>query len=194
MDTLLALGRTVGFSASAGINLYATVAVLGLAARYDWVALPPPFESFDNDLVIGAAIGLYLVEFVGDKIPWVDTAWDAIHAVVRPLGAALIAVVALGEASPTAQGLVALLGGSVAATTHVAKAGGRVLVNTSPEPFSNTVVSVVEDAFVVALVGLALVVPFVALAVVVLLLAAIAFFARRLIGAARRGRPSAAGA
>lgn len=191
MEALLTLGRTLGFSFTAGINLYATVAVVGLAARYDWVALPPHFEAFDNDLVIGAAIGLYLVEFVADKIPWIDTAWDAIHTVIRPLGGALIAVAALGEASPALQGLVALLGGSVAATTHVAKAGGRAAVNASPEPISNVIVSLAEDAVVIGLALLALLLPLVALGVAGALLVVIAIFARRILRSARRNRARA---
>src|SRR5512139_3725723 len=110
---LTTLGRTMGFSFAAGVNLYATVAILGLASRFGWVALPPQFKVFDNDLIIGAAIVMYLVEFLADKIPWFDTVWDAIHTVIRPVGGALIAVASLGDASPTVQGLVALLGGTV---------------------------------------------------------------------------------
>src|SRR6516165_108678 len=90
------LGRTLGFSFAAGINLYATVAILGLATRFGWVDLPTQYRVFDNNWVIGGAIVLYLVEFVADKIPWVDSIWDAIHTVVRPVGGALIAVVSFG--------------------------------------------------------------------------------------------------
>ncbi|HYT74022.1 MAG TPA: DUF4126 domain-containing protein, partial [Vicinamibacterales bacterium] len=100
LDTLTALGRTMGFSFAAGINLYATVAILGLASRYGWVALPPQYQVFDNNWIIGAAIVMYLVEFVADKIPWFDTVWDAVHTVIRPIGGALIAVATLGHASP----------------------------------------------------------------------------------------------
>ena len=103
MEILSALGRTLGFSFAAGINLYATVAILGLAERYRWVALPPQYRVFDNNLIIGAAIVLYIVEFFADKIPWVDSIWDAVHTVVRPIGGALIAVAALGEARPAVQ-------------------------------------------------------------------------------------------
>ncbi|HUP02172.1 MAG TPA: DUF4126 domain-containing protein [Gemmatimonadota bacterium] len=183
---LVTLGRTLGLSFTAGINLYATVALLGLAVRYDWVALPPQFEVFDNDIVIGAALVMYAVEFLADKIPWVDTLWDGVHTLIRPLGGALIAVAALGEASPAVQGLVALLGGTAAAGSHVAKAGSRAVVNTSPEPFSNSVMSVLEDVFVVGLVVLALVLPVAALAVAVTLLVLITVFAARLAAAARR--------
>src|SRR3954453_20823248 len=108
----------MGFSFAAGINLYATVAILGLASRFDWVALPPQYRIFDNDVVIATAIALYLIEFVADKIPWVDSIWDAVHTVIRPLGGAFIAVAALGHALPAVQGLAALFGGTLAAGTH----------------------------------------------------------------------------
>ncbi|MEZ5283623.1 MAG: DUF4126 domain-containing protein [Vicinamibacterales bacterium] len=151
MDVLVTLGRTLGFSLAAGVNLYATVALLGLAAHYGWVTLPEQFQVFDNPWVIGIAGTLYVVEFFADKIPWVDTLWDTVHTFIRPAGAALIAVAALGDASPTVEGLVALLGGVVAAGSHATKAGTRVAVNASPEPFSNWAVSLLEDVFVVGL-------------------------------------------
>ena len=200
MEVIATLGRTLGFSFAAGLNLYATVALVGLASRYDWVALPPQFEVFDNDLVIGVALAMYVIEFCADKIPWVDTAWDAVHTLVRPLGGALIAVAALGEASPMIQGLVALLGGSVAASSHLTKAGARAMANTSPEPVSNWVLSLGEDLLVVGLGFLALGYPVAALVVAGLLLAAIlAFFGviarlawRRLFRRPLRADPSGA--
>ncbi len=186
MELLATFGRTMGFSFAAGINLYATVAILGLASRYQWVALPEQFRVFDNDLVIGAAIVLYIVEFVADKIPWVDSIWDAIHTVIRPLGGALIAVASVGEASPAVEGLVALIGGSLAATTHFSKAGTRAVVNTSPEPFSNWILSLGEDVFVVGLGILALKYPAAAALVVIACLVLIVVFAGWIIRAVRR--------
>src|SRR6478672_5601433 len=156
MDVLTTLGRTMGFSFAAGINLYATVAILGLASRFDWVSLPPQFKVFDNDIVIGAAIVMYVIEFVADKIPWVDSIWDAVHTAIRPIGGALIAVATLGDASPAVKGLVALLGGTLAAGTHFTKAGTRAVANASPEPFTNWILSISEDIFVVGLGMLAL--------------------------------------
>src|SRR6478672_2450304 len=99
MDLLSSLGRMLGFSFAAGINLYATVAILGLATRFGWVDLPPQFRVFDNNWIIGGALALYAVEFIADKVPWVDSVWDAVHTVVRPLGGALIAVAAMGPMS-----------------------------------------------------------------------------------------------
>ncbi len=166
MELVATLGRALGFSFAAGINLYATVALLGLASRFEWVALPDSLKIFDNDLVIAAALALYVVEFAADKIPWVDSIWDTVHTFIRPVGGALIAVAALGDASPGVEGLVALLGGSVAAGSHLTKTGARVAVNTSPEPVSNWLLSLGEDLFVVGLGYLALAYPVAALSVV----------------------------
>ena len=183
---LIELGRTLGFSFAAGVNLYATVAILGLASRYGWVSLPPQFQAFNNDLVIGAAIAMYLIEFFADKIPYVDTLWDIVHTAIRPLGGALIAVTTLGDASPTVEALVALLGGTVAAGSHLTKTSTRAAANTSPEPFSNWVLSVAEDLFVVGLGYLALIHPIAALVLAVALLALIVLFAAVIIRTVRR--------
>ena len=186
MEILATLGRTLGFSFAAGINLYATVAILGLASRFDWVDLPPQFALFDNNWVIGIAIACYLVEFVADKVPWVDTAWDTVHTAIRPLGGAFIAVTTLGEASPGAQAAVALLGGGVAAASHMTKASARVAANTSPEPVSNWALSIGEDLFVVGLGTIALVLPALALAVTVGSLILIAIFSVMIVRGLRR--------
>ena len=195
MEALAGLGRTLGFSFAAGINLYATVAILGLASRYGWVALPDQYRIFDNDIVIGSAIVLYLVEFVADKVPWVDSLWDAVHTVIRPIGGAVIAVTTLGDASPTTEGLVALLGGTLAAGTHFTKAGTRAVANTSPEPFSNWILSLAEDAFVIGLGVVALKYPLIASLVVILGVVLMIVFATWIIRAVRRrwsGPPLAA--
>ena len=186
METLVFLGRTLGFSFAAGINLYATVALIGLASRYGWVSLPAEYAIFDSPWVIGAAVTLYLVEFFADKIPWVDTLWDTVHTLIRPLGGALVAVAGLGEASPATQGMIALLGGLVAAGSHATKAGTRVVANTSPEPVSNWVLSLAEDGLVVGLGVLAMQFPLAALAVTLLLLLTIVVLAATVVRAFRR--------
>ena len=183
---LVTLGRVLGFSFAAGVNLYATVAILGLATRFGWVSLPPQFQVFDNDLVIGAAIVMYLIEFFADKIPIVDTVWDLVHTLIRPAGGALVAVATLGEASPAVAGLIALLGGGVAASSHLTKTSTRAAANTSPEPFSNWSLSLGEDLFVVGLGYLALEYPVAALVVAVVLLALIIVFAAVIIRTVRR--------
>jgi len=186
MEVLTALGRTMGFSFAAGINLYATVAILGLASRYGWVALPPQYEVFDNNWIIGMALALYVIEFIADKIPWVDSVWDAVHTVIRPVGGALIAVATLGDKTPATETLVALLGGALAASTHFSKSGTRVLANASPEPFSNWFLSIAEDLFVVGLGFLALKYPAAAAVVVIVCLALIVAFAAWIVKAVRR--------
>jgi Domain of unknown function (DUF4126) len=186
VEVLATLGRTLGFSFAAGINLYATVAILGLAKRFGWVDLPEQFQVFDSDLVIGVAVVLYVVEFVADKVPWVDSIWDAIHTVIRPVGGALIAVASLGDASPTVEGLVALLGGTLAAGSHFTKAGTRAVANTSPEPFSNWILSLAEDVFVIGLAGLALKYPAAAAIVVMVAVVLMLVFAAWIVRALRR--------
>jgi hypothetical protein len=186
LDLLPTLGRTLGFSFAAGINLYATVAILGLASRYGWVQLPEQFRAFDNDIVIGVALTLYVVEFFADKIPWVDSVWDALHTVIRPIGGALIAVTTLGDASPTMEGVVALLGGTLAAGSHFTKAGTRALANTSPEPFSNWILSITEDVFVVGLGFIALKYPTIAALVVIVAVILMILFATWIVRAVKR--------
>jgi hypothetical protein len=186
MEILSALGRTMGFSFAAGLNLYATVAILGLASRYGWVALPPQYQVFDNSWIIGGALALYVIEFIADKVPWLDSAWDAVHTVIRPVGGAVIAVATLGEQAPATETLVALLGGALAASTHFSKSGTRVLANASPEPFSNWFLSLAEDLFVVGLGALALKYPAAAAVVVIVCVALIAVFAAWIVKAVRR--------
>ena len=120
MGALGSLGHALAFAVGAGINLYATVLILGLAARYDWVELPDSLETLGSLWVIGLAGALYLVEFLADKIPWLDSLWDGIHTLVRPLGAAVIAVAALGPASPGMEVAAGLLGAAIGASTHAA--------------------------------------------------------------------------
>jgi len=198
VDLIATLGRTLGFSFAAGVNLYATVALIGLAQRYRWVQLPPQFAVFEHDLVIGAALVMYVIEFFADKVPYVDTVWDIVHTAIRPLGGALIAVSSLGDASAPVAGLAALLGGTVAAGSHLTKTGTRAAANTSPEPFSNWILSIVEDLLAVGLGYLALRHPVMALGVTIVLLIAIAFFAAVTVRLVRnrffRRRPMIAGA
>jgi len=186
VDTLASLGRTLGFSLGAGINLYATVAILGLAQRWNLVVLPEQFRVFDHDVVIAVALVLYVVEFIADKIPWVDTLWDAVHSFVRPLGGALIAIASQGQAPASTMVLVGLLGAAVAASGHATKAGARAAVNLSPEPFTNWFLSLGEDVFVVGLAVLALSHPVVALAVSIVALGLVGAFAGWIVRMLRR--------
>ena len=186
MELIALLGRTAAFSFAAGVNLYATVAIIGLASRFHWVTLPPQFGIFDSNLVIGAALVLYLVEFFADKVPYVDTMWDIVHTAIRPLGGAFVAVASVGDTSPAMQGLAALLGGSLAAGSHFTKAGTRAVANASPEPFSNWALSLGEDGLVVGLGLLALAYPVTALIITAVLVGLMALFAAAIVRAVRR--------
>jgi hypothetical protein len=188
MEMLAALGRTLGFSLTSGVNLYATVAILGLAARYDWVPLPPQYEVFANEWIIGLSLVLYAVEFIADKIPWVDTVWDTVHTFVRPVGGALVAMGTVGAASPTYEVVMALLGGAIAAGSHFTKASTRVAANASPEPFSNWALSFFEDLFVLGLGMLALKYPLAAFAVTLLILLTIVLAVRWIVRTLRAVR------
>ena len=181
MDLLVSLGRTLGFSLTSGVNLYATVAILGLAARYDWVTLPPQYEVFANDYIIGGALVLYVIEFVADKIPWVDSLWDSIHTFIRPVGGALVAAATVGDASPTFEVVMGLLGGTIAAGSHLTKASARVAANTSPEPFTNWALSLFEDVFVIGLGLLALKYPVAAFVITLVILITIVLAMRWII-------------
>ena len=183
---ITALAQVIPLAFASGVNVYATVAVLGLCSHYGLVALPEQFRAFDHPVVIAVALGMYLVEFVADKIPWFDSLWDAVHTVVRPIGGALVAVTALGEASPAANALVALLGGSIAMTTHLTKAGTRAAANTSPEPFSNWALSLGEDVLAVGISYAALQHPILALTIALVLLGVIGLFASLIVRFVRR--------
>ena len=193
MSAFETLGHALAFAVGAGINLYATVLVVGLAARFDWVEVPASLEPIGSAWVIGVAAVLYALEFLADKIPWIDSVWDAIHTLVRPIGAAVIAVAALGPATPGMEVAAALLGAAIGASTHAAKAGTRLAVNASPEPASNVLMSLAEDGFVVGLVVLLLTHPLLGLGLALAALLAIGIVLAILVRVlARRRRRRAA--
>ena len=153
---------------ASGVNAYAVVLMLGLLGRFAGVdAVPPVLER--TDILIGAAL-LYLLEFVIDKIPWLDSTWDAVHTAVRPTIGAALGLLLAGEAGTVAQALSAAAGGLTALASHAVKAGLRAAINTSPEPASNIVVSVAEDTAVAGVIGLAVAAPWVAAGIAALLL------------------------
>ncbi len=173
METLELLGVALGLATLAGINLYLTVFAAGLAINMGWISLAPHYEKLAilGDPVIVALAGvLFFVEFFADKIPWVDSAWDTLHTVVRPLGGALLAVQVLGQSNPVFDVAIGLLAGSVTLGAHSIKAGTRLAVNASPEPFSNVALSVTEDVAVVGGLALTALNPVFMLAVVVFVL------------------------
>lgn len=144
------IALTMGVAWASGINLYAAILTLGLLGATGNVVLPPALEILTSPLVIAAAGFMFLVEFVTDKIPGVDTGWDTVHTFIRiPAGAALAAG-AVGDVTPAVSLAAAVLGGGLAAGTHATKAGTRVMINASPEPFSNWIASITEDFVVIA--------------------------------------------
>lgn len=168
MDAAL-VALLAGSGWAAGLNLYLVVLLLGLAGRTGLAEIPEALTRTDVLVIAGVVFAL---EFVVDKLPWLDSAWDTFHTAVRPLGAAAIGLLLSGEAETWQQVTAALGAGGLATAAHAAKATTRVAINTSPEPVSNAVVSVAEDGLVTMVIALAITNPILALVVVLLLLAA----------------------
>ena len=164
------IGLTLGTSFAAGLNVYATVATLGLLERFGVVSLPPSLAPLAHPVVIGLALLLYVVEFFADKIPFVDSIWDVIHTFVRPPAAAILAFAAVAGVPGPLRVAAALLAGGIALTSHGTKAATRAAVNTSPEPFSNSMLSVAEDLVAIFVSWVAAAFPVVAIVVVCALL------------------------
>jgi len=186
MNPVEALGLAFGAGFSSGLNLYATVATLGLLQRFGVIHLPASLEVVANPIVLGVAVALYLVEFFADKIPYLDTIWDAVHTFIRPPAAAIIAYGAAAAVSPEWRWAAALLAGGVALTAHSTKATTRAAVNTVPEPFSNWALSFGEDLLAVWLTWFTTVHPVAAIVIVVALLILCAFLLYYLFRFVRR--------
>ncbi len=180
---IVALAASV--SLLAGWRLYLVVFATGLGMKYGWVALPDQLRALDvlaNNWIVGIAGVGAIAEFFADKIAWVDSAWDAIHSVIRPLGGAMLSLAIVDSADPTWQVASFLLGGGAAFFAHAGKDGARTLVNASPEPFSNVVVSAGEDVATAGLLALAIANP-IAAALIALILVILSLW---LVIAARR--------
>ncbi len=186
MDLLQTLGLALGAGFSSGLNLYATIATLGLLQRFDIIHLPGALQVLSHPWVLGIAIALYAIEFLADKIPYVDSVWDVIHTLIRPPAAALLAYGATAAAPPEWRWGAALLAGGVALTSHGTKASARAAANTSPEPFSNWLLSLGEDALAVWLTWMATVHPTATIVVVAFLMVLAAFLLFHLFRFLRR--------
>jgi len=145
MSLISTLAIAMGSAWVSGINLYACVATLGLLSRFAHLPLPGELEVLTSWWVIGVAVALYIVEFVADKVPWIDSTWDVIHTFIRVPAGAVLAAAALGDFDRSIQAIALLLGGGLALSSHGTKAATRAILNTSPEPVSNILASVVED-------------------------------------------------
>ena len=148
MDIVQSLSLAGGLAWASGIRLYAVLFSAGLLGNLGYLALPATLQPLENPWVIGIAGTLFAVEFLADKIPIVDSIWDGIQTFIRIPAGAVLAALAMGEHPPELMLVAGLLGGSIAAGTHLAKAGGRALINSSPEPFSNVAASLGEEAMV----------------------------------------------
>ena len=171
MDLTATIALCLGAAWASGINLYAALLMLGLMGATGHMQLPPGLEILQEPPVLMAAGLMYCVEFFADKVPGVDSAWDTIHTFVRLPAGAVLAATAVGDVSMAAQVAAAIVGGSLAGVTHATKAGSRVMINTSPEPFSNWTVSIAEDLAVFGGLWTALNYPSVFLAALVLFIA-----------------------
>jgi len=176
----------MGAAWGSGINLYATLLVLGLLGVTDNIVLPQGLELLMNPMVIAASGLMYCVEFFADKIPGVDSGWDTIHTFVRIPAGVLLAAGAVGDVNPAVAIAAGILGGGVAAGTHAAKAGTRLLINTSPEPVTNWTASVVEDIAVISGVWAALTHPWVFLVLLILFILLLVWFLPKLWGAIKK--------
>jgi hypothetical protein len=159
------IGLLAGTGWAAGLNLYLSTFLLGLAGRLDWLDVPSVLQRTDVMIVAGV---LYGIEFLADKVPFIDNVWDAIHTFVRPLGAGALGYVIAGDSPSVAAAAGALLTGALALSAHSTKATTRAAVNTSPEPFSNIALSLFEDGLVAGLLALAITNPVMALVVVII--------------------------
>jgi hypothetical protein len=166
MNLISTIALAMGASWTSGINLYASVATLGLLSRFAGLQLPGELDVVTNWWVIGIASALYCVEFFADKVPWIDSTWDLIHTFIRVPAGAILAAAAFGDFDRSIQAIAVLLGGGLALSSHGTKAATRAVLNTSPEPVSNVVASVVEDILAVLSITAAVFLPYVLFGIV----------------------------
>lgn len=193
-----ALALALASAVASGLNAYASVAMIGLLQRFNVIHLPAPMDKLSQDWVLAAAVFMFLVEFIADKVPWFDSFWDAVHTFIRvPIGAGMAAGIFADQSGPL-QALMAAAGGALALQSHGTKASARLAVNASPEPFTNWALSLTEDAFVVFLLWMAANHPYITLGIVgvitvcFILLLRVIFRALRGLFSRLRGRPVAA--
>src|SRR3990170_2267735 len=177
----------MGTAWTSGINLYATVAALGLAGRLEMIQLPQSLELLTHPIVIAVACIMYAIEFFADKIPYVDNGWDVLHTFIRVPAGAILAARSLGDMSPALELAALLGGGAVALAAHGTKATSRLAINSSPEPFSNWTTSFVEDVAVLGGIWIIFNHPVLMLILVLSFLALVAWLAPKLFRLAKRG-------
>jgi uncharacterized protein DUF4126 len=166
MNLITTIAMAMGASWVSGINLYATVATLGLLSRFAGLRLPGELSVLSNWWIIGIGLGLYVVEFVADKVPWIDTGWDLVHTFIRVPAGAVLAASAFGDFDRSVQVIAFLLGGGLALSSHGTKATARAFLNLSPEPVTNIVASLLEDITAIGSILLAAFAPLLLIIVV----------------------------
>jgi hypothetical protein len=186
LNPLATLGLGMGSAWLSGFNLYATVLTLGLLQRFHLVQLPGGLDYLSTWWVIGVAAVLYVMEFLADKIPLVDSVWDAIHTFIRVPAGAILATSAFAHFDPAVRTIALLAGGTLALTSHGTKASVRMAANASPEPFSNFFLSTVEDIFTVGLAALAAFHPVVVLVIVLIFILLLIWLAPKIMRSIRR--------
>jgi len=187
MGVIETLSLAMGTAWTSGINLYATVAILGIAGRAEMIQLPPGLHVLMDPVVIAVACVMYVVEFFADKVPYVDSAWDTLHTFIRVPAGAILAARALGPMNPALEFAALLAGGTVALAAHGTKATTRLAINVSPEPFSNWFASVGEDLAVLGGLWLTFNYPIVMLLLVAVFLALAAWLIPKLFHLGKRG-------
>jgi Domain of unknown function (DUF4126) len=187
MGTIQALSLAMGTAWTSGINLYATVAALGIASRLEMIQLPPGLEVLSHPGVIAIACIMYVIEFVADKVPYVDTGWDVLHTFIRVPAGAILAARSLGDVNLALELMAVLGGGTLALVAHGTKATTRLAINASPEPFSNWVASFAEDVTVLGGVWLMFNHPIVMIILVLAFLALMVWLTPKIFRLAKRG-------
>jgi hypothetical protein len=175
VDIFNSIGLLLGGSWAAGINLYMSMAGLGIASRMEWIRLPENLDILSNPIVIVVALTLFAIEFVADKIPYIDSLWDSVHTFIRPLATSALGYTAMADSGMIMQVLIASLTGAISLESHLTKATTRAVINASPEPFTNSIASVTEDVAVAGTLYLIICHPVVA-AVLVTIFIIIAFW------------------
>ncbi|MDR4496739.1 MAG: DUF4126 domain-containing protein [Candidatus Scalindua sp.] len=186
MEIFSSIGVLLGSSWASGVNLYLSMAGLGIAHRMEWIKLPGDLEIISHPLIVGIAIFLFFVEFVADKVPYIDSLWDSVHTFIRPLAGAAIGYTAMADSSQLIQIVVALLTGGIALDSHLIKATSRLAINASPEPVTNSIASVTEDATVIGTLYLILHHPFVIAILVTLFIIFSLWFLRKMFRFVKR--------
>ena len=187
MGTIEALSLAMGTAWTSGINLYATVAALGIAGRSEMIQLPPELQVLTHPAVIVIACIMYVIEFFADKVPYVDSGWDVVHTFIRVPAGAILAAKALGDMNPALELAALLAGGTIALAAHGTKATVRLAINTSPEPFSNWAASFTEDVAVLGSIWMVFNHPILMLLIVISFVALVVWFVPKLFRLAKRG-------